>query len=112
MSRITPTTEQVQPKKPLVVVGQTGKPSLEIIRLEKENTETLLQEIFFPDFREHNPQHSISNPTGQGILRNLNLNTSGLGNTKSSAEIFKERIEEIDRELNKFNPNTDLTSNI
>lgn len=38
------------------------------------------------------------------------MNTSDLGDTKSSAKIFEERIEEIDRELNKFNPNTDLAS--
>ena len=40
------------------------------------------------------------------------MNTPSLGDTKSSEEIFEERIEEIDRELNKFDPNTDLASKL
>ena len=73
---------------PPVVVIRTGKPSPEIIRPEKETTETLLQENNLPNFQEQNPQHLISNPTGQGISRNLNLNTLSPGDTKSSEEIF------------------------
>ena len=41
---------KVQPKKPPVVVIRTGKPLSEIIRPEKEITETLLQENNLPNF--------------------------------------------------------------
>lgn len=34
----------------------------------------------------------------------------GLGERKSSDEIFEERIEEIDKQLSKFDPNTDIAS--
>nr|POF20217.1 hypothetical protein CFP56_36003 [Quercus suber] len=61
-----------------------------------------------PDFQE---QHSMSNPSDQGTLRNLNLQTAGIGDTKSVAEIFEKTIEEIDKELNTFDPKAKLASN-
>ena len=56
-------------------------------------------------------QHSMLNPSDQGTLRNLNLQTAGMGDTKSAAETFEDKIEEIDRELNKFDPKSELASN-
>ena len=39
------------------------------------------------------------------------MQTAGMGDTRSAAEIFEEKIEEIDRELNKFDPKAELASN-
>ena len=67
---------------------RTGKLSPEIIRSEKETNETLMPNYTPPDFQEQFLQHSKSNPSDKGTLRNLNLQTAGMGDTKSAAEIF------------------------
>ena len=90
---------------------RTGKLSPEIIRSEKETNETLMPNYTPPDFQEQFSQHSKSNPSDQGTLRNLNLQIAGMGDTKSAAETFEEKIEEINRELKKFDPKAELASN-
>ena len=81
----SPPTATVQSKKPPMVVVRTRKLSPEIIRPKKETNETLMPNYTPPDFQEQLLQHSMSNPSNQGTLRNLNVQTAGMGDTKSTA---------------------------
>ena len=90
--------------KPSVVVVCTGKPSLKIIRSKKERTVIKQQGINDADFKENISQNSCPVSSDLGILRNSNLKSTDLGEKRSADEIFKERIEEIDNELKRFDP--------
>lgn len=91
-------------EKPPVVVVRTGKPLPEILRPEKESTSNVQQRNNDADFQENTSQNSCPISTNLGIPRNLNLKSANLGERRSADEIFKERIEEIDYELNRFDP--------
>nr|POF26687.1 hypothetical protein CFP56_36554 [Quercus suber] len=96
-----------------MVVVCTGKPSPEVIRLEKESTANKQQDNNDADSQENNLHDSHSTSYNSRILRNLNLKSTDLGETRSADEIFKERIEEIDKELKRFDPTiTTTTKNI
>ena len=96
--------------KPSVVVVRTGKPSLEVIRSEKESIVNGQQGNKEADSQENNSHDSRSASYNSGILRNLNLKSTDLGETRSAEEIFEERIEEIDKELKSFDPTITTTA--
>ena len=95
-----------------MLVVRTGKPSPEVIRLEKESTINGQQGNKEADSQENNLHDSHSTSYNSGILRNLNLKSTILGETSSADEIFEERIEEIDKELKRFDPTTTTAKNI
>jgi len=70
-------------KKLPVVVVRTGKPSLEIIRFEKENPEAYNREDIVSDFQEVYQLNSRL-PTDEGIMEDLMLQQT------ESAESFEE----------------------
>nr|POE84658.1 hypothetical protein CFP56_58081 [Quercus suber] len=96
--------------KPPVVVVCTGKPSLEVIRLEKESTANGQQGNNDADSQENILHDSRPSSYNLGILRNLNLKSTDLGEKRSADEIFKERIEEIDKELKRFDSTITTTA--
>ena len=87
-----------------MVVVCTGKPSSEIIRSKKERMVIKQQGINDADSKENISQNSCPVSSDLGILRILNLKSMDLGEKRSAGEIFKERIEEIDNELKRFDP--------
>ena len=93
-----------------MVVVHTGKPSPEVIRSEKESTVNGKQRNNEADSQENNLHDSRSTSYNLGILRNLNLKSTVLGETRSVDEIFEERIEEIDKELKSFDPTITTTA--
>ena len=95
-----------------MLVVRTGKPSPEVIRLEKESTVNGQQGNKEADSQENNLHDSHSASYNSRILRNLNLKSTILGETSSVDEIFEERIEEIDKELKRFDPTTTTAKNI
>ena len=95
-----------------MVVVHTGKPSPEVIRSEKESTVNGKQRNNEADSQENNLHDSRSTSYNLGILRNLNLKSTVLGETRSVDEIFEERIEEIDKEIKRFDPATITAKNI
>ncbi|KAK9999213.1 hypothetical protein SO802_018816 [Lithocarpus litseifolius] len=99
----TPATSPSPRGKSPVVVVRTGKPSPEIIRTEKENTANEQQGINGAESQD-NLQDSRQNSYNSGILKNLNVKSMYEMEKRSTDEIFKERIEEIDRELKRFDP--------
>ena len=96
--------------KPSVVVVRTGKPSPEVIILEKESIVNGQQGNKEADSQENNSHDSRSASYNSGILRNLNLKSTDLGETRLADEIFEERIEEIDKELKSFDPTITTTA--
>ena len=97
--------------KPPVVVVHTGKPSLEIIRPEKESIVNTQQQNRGADFQEDIPQFPIPNTTILGIPGNSNLKEINVEESRSADELFEERIEEIDYELNRFDPKITIATN-
>jgi len=96
--------------KPPMVVIRIGKPSPVVIRSKKESTKNGQQGDTEVDSQENILHDSRSASYNSGILRNLNLKTTDLGETRSADEIFEERIEEIDKELNRFDPTITTTA--
>ena len=95
-----------------MLVVRTGKPLPEVIRLEKESTVNGQQGNKEADSQENNSHDSHLASYNSGILRNLNLKSTIFGETSSADEIFEERIEEIDKELKRFDPTTTTAKNI
>ena len=93
-----------------MLVVRTGKPSPEVIRLEKESIVNGQQGNKEADSQKNNLHDSHSASYNSGILRNLNLKSTILGGTSSVDEIFEERIEEIDKELKSFDPTITTTA--
>ena len=75
-----------------MLVVRTGKPLPEVIRLEKESTVNGQQGNKEADSQKNNLHDSHSASYNSGILRNLNLKSTILGETSSVDEIFEERI--------------------
>ncbi|KAL0002652.1 hypothetical protein SO802_016433 [Lithocarpus litseifolius] len=99
----TPSTYPSPRGKPPVVVVRTGKPSPEIIRTEKETTANEQQGINGAESQDH-LQESRQTSYNSGTFKNLNGKSMYEKEKRSADEIFKERIEEIDRELKRFDP--------
>ena len=99
------TTSSRSTKKPSVVVVRTGKPSPMIIRPDKESFEVLNSENIILDFQEVNSLNSWP-PTNEGIMDDVTLNQNVSKEKKLPTENFEEIIEQIDKEIKKFDSTT------
>ena len=75
-----------------------------VIRSETESTDNGMQGNTEADSQEDTLLDSRSDSYNSGILKNLNLKMPAVGEIRSAEEIFEERINEIDKELNRFDP--------
>jgi len=95
--------------KPPVVLRRGG-PSPEIVRPEKENLNPTQNHNDDPDIQEQNQVESSPSHTAVGDLFALNTKNLGLDMRELSAELFEERIKEIDKDIARFDADTDLCS--
>uniref|UniRef100_A0A7N2KMA2 Zinc knuckle CX2CX4HX4C domain-containing protein n=1 Tax=Quercus lobata TaxID=97700 RepID=A0A7N2KMA2_QUELO len=91
-----------QSRKPPMVVVRKGGPSPEIIRSEKEGEVQSVTTDSAPDIQGEDPLFPNQIPTVQLYP---NIADPVFMAEKKSDEIFEEQIQEIDRELSKFEAN-------
>ena len=95
-----------QSRKPPVVVVRKGGPSPEIVRPEKERNEQSGTTDSAPDIQGEDPLLPNQTPTVQLYP---NIADPVFMAEKKSDELFEEQIQEIDRELGKFDANREIS---
>nr|POE90886.1 hypothetical protein CFP56_26532 [Quercus suber] len=85
-----------------VFVVRMGRPAPEIIRPDKERTANNDLSDIVADFQDRGPSESCKEPNISGITGKLNGKSTDLVDGQSAAELFEERIAEIDKELKRY----------
>lgn len=88
-------------KLPVFVV-RTGRPALEIIKVDKEREANGEQSSKDAEFQEFVPPESCKEAYNSKIIGKLNGKLTDLEGGQSTAEIFEERIVEIDKDLKRY----------
>lgn len=88
-----------------MVVVPKGGPLPEIVRPEKEREGHLFTANFAPDIQEEDQMSPNLTATAHAIQKNPNEESPIIMPEKQSNELFEERIQEIDRDLCKFDVN-------
>ena len=96
------TTSTSTPGKQPPVVVRKGGPSPEIIRPSKENLGATKEFNCSPDFQEQNMMDSSPIPMDQGIQTDFTSHHLDIERRSVYAELFEEQIQELDRDINKF----------
>ena len=107
-SSSTPTTAK-QHEKPRVMIRRGG-PVPEIIRSGKEKETPNQEGNKSPDFQETNPVESMPFHTDSHVDIEVNAGNTDQIKGSLSAELFEEKLEEINRELSKFDTATEFQS--
>nr|POE52557.1 hypothetical protein CFP56_51692 [Quercus suber] len=84
-----------------VFVVHTGRPAWEIIRPDKERTANNDLSDNVADFQDCGPSESCKEPNISGIT-GKNGKSTDLEDRQTAAELFEERIAEIDKELKRY----------
>ena len=88
-------------RKPLVVVVRSGKPSPEVVRPDKESASISPSANVAPEFQELNMENIV--PQESRDATNLgNSNLTDFRERVEQAGVFEEVIEDIDKDIRKF----------
>ena len=99
-------------RQPPMVV-RWGGPSLEIIRPNMESQDAMGRDNDIVDFQEQNQIGVNQNPTNHGLQKESNPPHTSMEIRSESDELFEEKIQELDCDIHKFDPNPELiTKNI
>jgi len=104
------TTSTLKPSiKPQVVIRRGGS-ALEIFRSGQGSEIPNQEGIKFLDFHEANPMESSPFHTNHNNLGEVNAINTDLNRGSLSAELFEEKLEEINHDLRKFDAATEFHS--
>ena len=95
--------------KPQVVIRRGG-PAPKIVRSGQGSETSNREGIKFPDFQKANPMESSPFHTNHNDLGEINAINTDLNKGSLFAELFEEKLEEIDRNLRKFDAATEFHS--